>query len=840
MRVRRLKAGSWRACVVVVLVVLAGRALPGQTPSGTITGRVTNAASGAAIGGASLQICDLVCTSLTANASGVYTITLPVGSYRLASSVDGFVNEVFDDIPCLSACASVLSSGTRITVTNGTSVTADIALTPEGRVAGTVVDAVTRVPISQALVRLITVFDGTLQQKQALTDSAGVFSIGGLPAGTYRALVDESGSAPHVGQIFGGLECLGRCNANVAAESGAPIAVTAGAVTSNVHFALEPGGSIAGTVRRDGSTSGISGVRVAVATRVGSTLSEVGSALTDATGAYLITGLLAGSYVAHTQRAGFVNEVYDGGRCVAVCDYHERGSGRGIAVTTRRATSGIDFGLSSGGTVTGRITDADTGAGLSAQVTLLAVNGSDAMPSVTVASSSSGVFSASGLTSGSYVALAQASGRAAELFGGIPIVTNDVTEHLQGTRIPVTEGFTTSNIDVVLDRAVTIRGTARLAGSLMPASGELISLFRSGSQALRTVQSDSLGNYTLSDVPAGTYFVATSSARRDNQAFNGVACPGGTCTPTFVVANGAALTLSAGSSLAAIDFVLGPATGPPGPPVALQARNVAGGIEFSWNPPTQGGVPTSYVLEAGRSPGTTFTSLPIAGTSIVVPSVPPGSYFLRVRGVNAAGSGPVTNDVTLRVVAGSVALADPPAGIQPVVVDGNLALTWGAPLRGPVPTSFVLEVGTAFGKSDIAVLPVSAKLFRFSGVPPGVYFLRLRSAVGAALGAPSNDVMMVVGDVPAPPSEPLAFVSSVIGTVVTLRWSRPFFGQPTEYVLEAGSQAGSANIAVLRTGHTATTLTIPGVPPGRYFLRLRAANTVGLSPPSNEIPLVVP
>jgi predicted phage tail protein len=334
--------------------------------------------------------------------------------------------------------------------------------------------------------------------------------------------------------------------------------------------------------------------------------------------------------------------------------------------------------------------------------------------------------------------------------------------------------------------------------------------------------------------------VATTDQVLDNTVYGGTPCPGGACTPEFVVTHGFSTPINGGAIVGNIDMTVSPASRPPGRPFGLQAVNVGGGVQFSWTPSSIGGPPTSYLFEAGLTPGSTFAVLPVASTSFVVPGVPPGTYFVRVRGVNAAGPGAVSDELTLRVAAGGIVAPDAPYAVTPVVVAGRLSITWMAPDLGPRPSSYLVEVGTAAGLANIAVIPVTGNAFTFNGVPPGAYFVRLRSRVGAVAGPPTDDVLMVVGNVPAPPSAPQSFTASANGSVVTLSWGAPFFGPVTSYVVEAGTRQGASDIAAFSTGSTATSLVVPGVPPGRYFLRIRAVNALGSSPQSEEYELVVP
>jgi predicted phage tail protein len=97
----------------------------------------------------------------------------------------------------------------------------------------------------------------------------------------------------------------------------------------------------------------------------------------------------------------------------------------------------------------------------------------------------------------------------------------------------------------------------------------------------------------------------------------------------------------------------------------------------------------------------------------------------------------------------------------------------------------------------------------------------------------------VVGGVAAPPSPPNFTSHAVSGSTVTLNWAVPTGGTPTSYIVEAGSASGLSNLAVANTGSAATTISFAGVPPGTYYVRLRAVNAQGASVVSNERTIVV-
>jgi hypothetical protein len=89
------------------------------------------------------------------------------------------------------------------------------------------------------------------------------------------------------------------------------------------------------------------------------------------------------------------------------------------------------------------------------------------------------------------------------------------------------------------------------------------------------------------------------------------------------------------------------------------------------------------------------------------------------------------------------------------------------------------------------------------------------------------------------PGAPRNLSGSVSGTSATLAWQPPASGGVvTTYVVEAGYSTGTTALSVA-TGSTATGTTFTDIPSGRYYIRIRARNSIGTGPPSNEISLAV-
>src|SRR5439155_10169815 len=97
-----------------------------------------------------------------------------------------------------------------------------------------------------------------------------------------------------------------------------------------------------------------------------------------------------------------------------------------------------------------------------------------------------------------------------------------------------------------------------------------------------------------------------------------------------------------------------------------------------------------------------------------------------------------------------------------------------------------------------------------TGVPSGVYYVRVRARAAAGIGAPSNEITVNVGagQCSTSPGAPLNFVASAVGSTVSLAWATPTTGcAPTTYVIEAGSATTRSDLANVRTNSVALTFT---------------------------------
>lgn len=204
--------------------------------------------------------------------------------------------------------------------------------------------------------------------------------------------------------------------------------------------------------------------------------------------------------------------------------------------------------------------------------------------------------------------------------------------------------------------------------------------------------------------------------------------------------------------------------------------------------------------------------------------------------------------VTATVLATTGPIAGDVVTMSAISPDRRKAIVDVTVITVPLPRrqSVVLDVDTfALGPTlagvDLRIASISpdnrtAYSTVFPHFSPGSAYLH-DLASGAVIASASNFAGTLV--VSHPPL-PVVAAAAVVGTRVDFSFTAPR-GSPvaTTYTLEAGSAPGLSNLATLTIGPQAT-LSIPGVPAGRYYVRVRARNTAGVSGPSNEVVVDVP
>ena len=128
-------------------------------------------------------------------------------------------------------------------------------------------------------------------------------------------------------------------------------------------------------------------------------------------------------------------------------------------------------------------------------------------------------------------------------------------------------------------------------------------------------------------------------------------------------------------------------------------------------------------------------------------------------------------------------------------------------------------------------------------MPDGTYYARVRATNTNGSSLPTNEVTIVVcwQNCAVPPGQVTNLTFQVGGSDVLLAWNAPTSGGAvTGYVLEGGTAPGLSDLGQFPTGSMIPFVIVSGVPPGTYYVRVRAANGGTLGSPSNEIVIVVP
>ena len=380
---------------------------------------------------------------------------------------------------------------------------------------------------------------------------------------------------------------------------------------TGIDFVLNPGGRVAGDVTSSVTGLPIPNVRIYFVAGSGRHGFFFTSALTNASGNYIMEGGTATGtvYVLTQNTLGYQDEVYNNIHCPD-CNPSDDG-GTPVGVTLGLTTSNINFVLDPGGRIGGTVTNAAGGAPL-ANVEV-SIHSSSQDPVATVMTDGAGTYLTSGLPAGTYyVRTISSLGFVDELYNNLPcpgfncIVTT-------GTPVVVTVGATTAGINFALVAGGQIGGTVTNAAGGAPIQDVQVRIRNAAGTFVGSATTNAAGTYLTSGLPAGTYYVRTSSSLGFlDELYNNLPCTLSNCTVT----TGTPVVVTVGATTAGINFAL-----VAGGQIGGTVTNAAGGAPIQ-------NVQAQIYNAAGTLVGSVTTNA--AGTYLTS-GLPAGTYYVRTR-----------------------------------------------------------------------------------------------------------------------------------------------------------------------------------------------------------------
>jgi autotransporter-associated beta strand protein len=480
-------------------------------------------------------------------------------------------------------------------------------------IAGTVTNTI-GTPVANASITIYSSM-GSFADSTS-TNAQGTYVSDALPSGSYFVTAQPPSSSFLLGELYDNVPCHnGNCNKT----SGTPVVVTAPSGTLNVNFALPLGGVISGTVTNATTSAPVMNTSVWVYSVTGSFVTIVS---TDAQGFFTTNIILpTGSYFLRAlppSSSGLLGQLYNGlpcadGNCTVT-------SGTPVAVTASSGTT-ANFALSSGGAISGIVTNAATGAVVpNASIVIYSSTG---VPVNSVSTNAQGVYTSNtGLPAGTYFVKAQppsSSGLLWQLFNNLPCPDGNCTV-TNGTPVLVTVPSTTSvNLALAVGAAVTGTVTSGVTGA--PVANASIYVHWSTGGFAAFASTNAQGVYTTTTgLPTGSYFVRAIppfDSGLVGQLHSNVTCHDGDCQVT----SGTPVPLTAPNATT-IDFAL-PAGG-----------RISGTMT---NATTQAPVSNTYVqlyTSTGQSAAFAFTNEQGFYSS---PTLAPGIYFAMANPSSTTG-----------------------------------------------------------------------------------------------------------------------------------------------------------------------------------------------------------
>jgi len=571
---------------------------------GVLEGTVTDSTTGLPIEDAFVEVIfeDSNFTAGTANtdATGAFRMTgFRPGTYFLSAQQTGYLTEAYEETPCPSFCSP--SIGTPVPVDYDQVVTGlDFTLEPFGSISGTLTAAVGGAPVPDGLVGL-DLGPGRFV-KNAAVDVDGTYRFVNVRAGTYFVRTAVRDATDFLDELYDDIPCYVDCDFS----RGTTVTVLPGTETSGIDFALDLGGTFTGTVTDSVTGLPLISGTVGVYTRFGFFL-ESTPILGD--GSFIVSGLLPESYLLLADSPGYSGQIYDSVPCFGGLHNCDRLAGTPVEVGAGETVSGLDFALDPLGSISGRVTDGMTGAGVSAGSVNAVDLGRDFIGGADL--NPDGTYTIDGVPSGRFFLLTSTDGFVDELYDDVECGSG--CDFSDATLIAVEIGEAIAGVDFQLDRLGEITGTVVDADTGEPLGARVELFDEQGEEIGFDKFTDASGDYLWPDLVPGTYFVLASASNHLPEVYDDILCQG--CSPT----KGTPVVVVSGAETADIDFALEPfQAGLTGTVIATETGLPAAGVGIQvWD---SGGNPLMRVVtdetgvwRAGLSPSTYFVSTDAEG-----------------------------------------------------------------------------------------------------------------------------------------------------------------------------------------------------------------------------------
>lgn len=492
--------------------------------------------------------------------NGNYLVPVAPGTYYAQMLADGYVEILYPNVTCgplrsygyIGNCQ--VAQAQAVTVSSGaTHGNINAALSSGQRISGIVRDTG-----NQPLVGSVTLYDSITGNalEYGGTDGFGRYTFLTLPPGGYQLSTQVGGYGE---QMFDHVACGGALQNVCDLSKSSTIAITNADVAAD--FDLDALASIEGNViGPDSLPISPYGATVNVADATGAIVAQSN---TDANGHYSAGPLATGSYRVYAFANNYFSQVFSGIDCGPDCLNGTPGA-TGITISHDGQVATADFQLHALPVVQGHVQDAMSGLPLANVFVTSSIYPPSGYYSAAASATtdSNGNFSLTGTPAGKFYVLAQSNDHIDQIYSGIPCeqfgyyyYAGTPCDVSTATQLVIDPNTTPGALNFSLQRSSSISGHMLQRADTttdLPAITE-IDVYNGAGTDVASVQADTSGAYTVSDLPPGTYYVAAATNYYDylEQLWQNTDCPS-PCAPT----SGTPVVLGAGDARSGIDFSL--------------------------------------------------------------------------------------------------------------------------------------------------------------------------------------------------------------------------------------------------------------------------------------------